>query len=205
MTLQAANALLKTLEEPPPSTHFVLVAHRLSQLPPTIVSRCQKVPFSTLPAAAVEKILGGKPGAGPIHDRGAIRAAAACSGGSPGRALLLIESMEEDRRMWARLFSGPDPAGAAAAGEAWRKGGERQGQIVVPLSIVRDLALLSSGGNADIINEDLRDDLRAVAGGKTPYRWARAFQALLSMSRLPPQAQKRLALEAFLFGLHGKD
>lgn len=38
MTLQAANALLKTLEEPPAATHLVLVAHRLSQLPPTIVS-----------------------------------------------------------------------------------------------------------------------------------------------------------------------
>jgi DNA polymerase-3 subunit delta' len=205
MTLQAANALLKTLEEPPPGTHFVLVAHRLSQLPPTIVSRCQKVSFSTLPAAVVEEILRGIPEAGPGHAPGTIRAAAACSGGSPGRALLLLEGMEEDRRMWAGLFSGPDPAGAAAAGESWRKGGERQGQIAVPLSIVRDLALLSSGEKADIINEDLRDTLSAVAGGKTPYGWARAFQALLSMSRLPPQAQKRLALEAFLFGLHGKD
>jgi hypothetical protein len=47
--------------------------------------------------------------------------------------------------------------------------------------------------------------LSAVAGGKSPYGWTRAFQALLSLSRLPPQAQKRLALEAFLFDLHGKD
>jgi DNA polymerase-3 subunit delta' len=205
MTLQAANALLKTLEEPPRATHFVLVAHRLSQLPPTIVSRCQKVPFSTLPAEVVEEILRGIPEAGTRHTPGTIRAAAACAGGSPGRALLLLDEMEEDRRMWTGLFSRLDPASVASAGEAWRKGGERQGQIAVPLSLARDLALLSSGGKADIINEDFGDTLSAIAGGKTPYAWTRAFQALLSLSRLPPQAQKRLALEAFLFGLHGKD
>ena len=205
MTLQAANALLKTLEEPPPSTHFVLVAHRLSQLPPTIVSRCQKIPFSTLPPEDVEDILRGLPEAGPRRSPGTIRAAAACAGGSPGRALLLLDGMEEERRVWAGLFSRLDPAGIGAAGEAWKKGGERQGQIAVPLSMIRDLALLSSGGKADIINDDFRDSLSAVAAGKTPYGWVRAFQALLSMSRLPPQAQKRLALEAFLFCLHRKE
>jgi DNA polymerase-3 subunit delta' len=38
----AANALLKTLEEPPPSTVFVLVSHALERLLPTILSRCRK-------------------------------------------------------------------------------------------------------------------------------------------------------------------
>ncbi len=107
--------------------------------------------------------------------------------------------------MWTGLYARPDPAAVATVGEAWRKGGERQGQIAVPLSLARDLALLSSGGKADIINEDFGDALRAIAVRKTPYGWTRAFQALLSMSRLPPQAQKRLALEAFLFELHGEE
>lgn len=205
MTLQAANALLKTLEEPPAATHIVLVAHRLSGLPPTIVSRCQKVPFSTLPAEIVEEILGGLAEAGPRGAPGAIRAAAACAGGSPGRALLLLEEMEEDRKTWTGLFSRLDPAGIAAAGEAWRKGGERQGQIAVPLSLARDLALLSSGGKAGIINRDFGETLSALTGRKTPFGWTRAFQALLSLSRLPPQAQKRLAMEAFLFRLHTGD
>ena len=205
MTLQAANALLKTLEEPPAATHLVLVAHRLSQLPPTIVSRCQKIAFAALPAKIVEEILDGIPEAGRRHDPGAVRAAAACAGGSPGRALLLLDEMEEDRRTWTGLFSRLEPAAAAAAGEAWKKGGEGQGRIVVPMSMARDLALLSSGGKADIINEDFGDSLSAIAGRKTPCGWIRAFQALLSMSRLPPQAQKRLALEAFLFGLHAEE
>jgi hypothetical protein len=96
------------------------------------------------------------------------------------------------------------PICVAAAGESWKKGGEGAGRISVPLSIARDLALLSSGWNEDIMNADFGQPLRAVAGRKTPDGWTRAFQALLSMSRMPPQTQKRLALEAFLYRLHGK-
>jgi DNA polymerase-3 subunit delta' len=205
MTIQAANALLKTLEEPPPETHLLLVAHRLSRLPPTIVSRCQKIPFRTMPAETVEEILGALQAKGKRHSPAALRAAAACAGGSPGRALLLLEEMEEGRKAWVGLFSRQDPQAVFAAGEAWRKAGDREAQAAVPLSVARDLALLSSGGKADIINEDFRDALCTIAGRKTGEGWTRKFRELLSMSRLPPQAQKRLALEAFLFGLHGKD
>lgn len=45
----AANALLKTLEEPPPRTHFVLGTTAPEMLLPTIRSRCQRVSFSELP------------------------------------------------------------------------------------------------------------------------------------------------------------
>lgn len=47
----AANALLKTLEEPPPATVFLMVSHNIDLLLPTIVSRCRKVPL-TMPGAA---------------------------------------------------------------------------------------------------------------------------------------------------------
>lgn len=42
LNVNAANALLKNLEEPPPQTYFLLVAHRWHQLPPTIRSRCEQ-------------------------------------------------------------------------------------------------------------------------------------------------------------------
>jgi DNA polymerase-3 subunit delta' len=50
LNMNAANALLKSLEEPPPNTRFMLVAHRPSYLPATIISRCQQV---VLPTPAV--------------------------------------------------------------------------------------------------------------------------------------------------------
>lgn len=53
----AANKLLKTLEEPPANTHFVLLSHRPSALLPTIRSRCQVVNFGLLSEADVGAVL----------------------------------------------------------------------------------------------------------------------------------------------------
>lgn len=53
----AANALLKTLEEPRPNVHFVLVSSRPNRLLPTIRSRCQPLRFAPLPADVLEGIL----------------------------------------------------------------------------------------------------------------------------------------------------
>ncbi len=46
LNLMAANALLKTLEEPPPNTVFVLVTHRRDRLLPTLLSRCRQIALS---------------------------------------------------------------------------------------------------------------------------------------------------------------
>ncbi len=54
---QAANAFLKTLEEPPQHVHFVLVTDRPERMLPTIVSRCQPVAFSPVPVPAVTEVL----------------------------------------------------------------------------------------------------------------------------------------------------
>jgi DNA polymerase III subunit delta' len=51
LNVNAANALLKNLEEPPPNTRFMLVSHRPSYLPATIISRCQQI---ALPTPAVQ-------------------------------------------------------------------------------------------------------------------------------------------------------
>ena len=53
----AANALLKSLEEPPPDTRFMLVSHRPSYLPATIISRCQQIVLPTPPASLAEQWL----------------------------------------------------------------------------------------------------------------------------------------------------
>lgn len=55
---QAANKLLKTLEEPAPFVHLVLLTDRLSEVLPTIRSRCQLVRFDALPPAALAERIG---------------------------------------------------------------------------------------------------------------------------------------------------
>jgi DNA polymerase-3 subunit delta' len=56
-SLEAANSLLKTLEEPPPHTVLILTATLADALPPTIVSRCQAFALRPLPRAEVEAAL----------------------------------------------------------------------------------------------------------------------------------------------------
>ena len=52
LNVQAANALLKSLEEPPEGSYFLLVAHRAGCIPPTVLSRCRRVPLGRPQKAA---------------------------------------------------------------------------------------------------------------------------------------------------------
>ncbi len=79
----AANALLKSLEEPPIGTFFLLVAHRPGRLPPTIRSRCRILRFAGLTDDDIETILAREAPA----DHATHAAAIAAAQGSPGSAL----------------------------------------------------------------------------------------------------------------------
>jgi DNA polymerase-3 subunit delta' len=57
MNMNASNAFLKTLEEPPETSHFILIAPDRDSVLPTISSRCQTLAFSPLPRQVVEDIL----------------------------------------------------------------------------------------------------------------------------------------------------
>lgn len=88
MEVGAANALLKSLEEPPRGTFFILVTHRPARLLPTIRSRCRILRFPTLSDAQLEKMLEEEgAGQGPEARLAAIRAAE----GSFGAALRFAE------------------------------------------------------------------------------------------------------------------
>lgn len=57
LTEEAANGLLKSLEEPPPSARFLLLTSRPSNCLPTIVSRCQLIRFQRLPSSVIAQLL----------------------------------------------------------------------------------------------------------------------------------------------------
>lgn len=56
-TVNALNALLKTLEEPPPNTFFILITPNLHALPPTVISRCRRIRFGGLGKTQMKEIL----------------------------------------------------------------------------------------------------------------------------------------------------
>ncbi|WP_246027270.1 AAA family ATPase [Novosphingobium umbonatum] len=84
----AVNCLLKSLEEPPEGTYFLLVAHRIGRLLPTIRSRCRILRFAPLPDAQVELVLSR---AVPNSDEATRAAAIVAAQGSPGVALEFVE------------------------------------------------------------------------------------------------------------------
>jgi len=84
---EVVNSLLKTLEEPPPSTVFILTTDEGSDLLPTIVSRCQVVPFHHLSQNNVKEYLVSQG-----VDKTLAQKAAAASGGSLGLAEQLCSS-----------------------------------------------------------------------------------------------------------------
>lgn len=84
-----ANALLKTLEEPPARTVFLLVSHSPGRLLPTIRSRCRTLRFQPLDPDVMTAWLHELR---PMLDRAEARAIVAASGGVPGKALALIDS-----------------------------------------------------------------------------------------------------------------
>jgi DNA polymerase-3 subunit delta' len=81
MNDQAANRMLKTLEEPPPFTHLLLLADRREDVLATIASRCQAVRFDPLPAALIARRLTGAGGADAAGVAGAAGAGAALGEG----------------------------------------------------------------------------------------------------------------------------
>jgi DNA polymerase-3 subunit delta' len=106
----AANALLKSLEEPPANSLFLLVSHAPERLLPTIRSRCRQLRLSPLEPDAMTSALRG---AAPEAEEDEIRELAAIGEGSPGRALafrgLRIEALDH---FMAELAGEGDPTNA---------------------------------------------------------------------------------------------
>lgn len=98
MNINAANALLKTLEEPGRDALLLLVTARPAALLPTIRSRCQQLPFVAQWGAEAHNWLAER-----LGDAQRAALALAISGGAPLRALALVESGGMERR--AQLFA----------------------------------------------------------------------------------------------------
>lgn len=142
LNLQAANALLKILEEPPGDTVMVLVADSESSLLPTVVSRCQKLRFAPLKTQIVSTYLQERAGWEPETAAQAARAAQ----GSIGRALLLKEEpvglWEEEARDLLSSIQGLTPLELLERAGKWASSRqEASARLKVMRSVIRDLTL----------------------------------------------------------------
>src|SRR6266511_3357402 len=118
MNEDAADALLKDLEEPPPYAVLLLVADELGPLPETIRSRCQLVPFRRLPERAVRAEIAAR---APGLSEEETTALARVAGGRLDRAGRLLDPKAADRRrrlleVARAVYSDPELEAAGAAG-----------------------------------------------------------------------------------------
>ncbi len=187
LTEDAANALLKSLEEPPGGTVFILVTARAEVLPPTVRSRCSQLRFGRLSASDVARFLIERQGL----EAEEAHAVAAVADGRPGRALDAGTRAYRDGRAAAlatlravSAAASPKVRVQAAAGLMAGKpssAGERDElatRIAMLASLLRDVALMAYGGRGDqFANADLADDLAALGSSFDGRRASRAFAA----------------------------
>ncbi|HBB87316.1 MAG TPA: hypothetical protein DC047_06845 [Blastocatellia bacterium] len=175
----SANALLKILEEPPPTSHVILLTSRPAWLLPTIRSRCQVIRFSPLAAAEIENYLTQNK----IADAAEARVRARVARGSLSRALEedLDDFLEQRKAMLEVLdaLARSDDRlqllrSAEQLNEAQYKD-EYETRLDVLETLIRDAWLLSLDANAGIVvNEDVLPQLKSVAKGldsKRPAIW----------------------------------
>lgn len=140
MNAQGANALLKTLEEPPNRSLFLLVSHAPGRLLPTIRSRCRMVPLRSLTGEEVVAALEDLSDVLPDLDRSRFAEAAEASGGSVREALSLLsgDGLAVRNATSVLLDSLPDvdPKALHALGEKLQ--GDRGGALESFVSTVED-------------------------------------------------------------------
>jgi DNA polymerase-3 subunit delta' len=199
MTDEAANSFLKTLEEPPPGNILILSATEPQDLLPTIVSRCQKVPFQPLSIQIITNWLLTKRGL----DEETATVLARISSGSLGRAIKMCEGdFLEKRQEWLlRIIKLADLSGekvlemALECADEGKKSGLGASEIGGPgipdmLDIwetwYRDLLLVKvESPSRLIINVDLFDKLQNIAKS---YKIKNLINSLLAID----QAQRDL-------------
>ena len=202
---EAANSLLKTLEEPAEPLTLILTAENPYRLLPTIRSRSIPFYFAPLSGHEMERFFDRHPALG-AADRSRLLGWAQ---GSPGRALTLNvdEYAERRRNMLALLKSSLGAASfadvVARTDALARKRSERLDLLTESLySLLQDLLHLRHGSVRPLIHEDIRDQLESLSR-RASFEWIE--QAVRELSELDGlqrrNIQKQIALEALTVGL----
>lgn len=186
---EVANSLLKTLEEPPAQTVFILTAVEATGILPTIVSRCQVIPFYPVPYALVSAALAGD---GVPPDQALVMAALA--EGSIGRArglaqtdlLAVRKSIVEGLLGLTTSQSGAVERLFTLAEQAALLKEELTDLLELLTLWIKDLMVRAAGGPEDsLVNLDLRHTLSPALA-----RWS--LPQLAARVTLIRQAQRQL-------------
>ena len=203
----SSNALLKTLEEPPRTSHLVLTTSRPAALLATIRSRCQMIRFSPLAPDEIEKHL---LNSGQVS-KGDARLLARVARGSIGRALAAdVESYRRQRDVMMDVVSAlavtNDRARLLRVSEEMNDAKhkeEYEPRLDVLATLVRDVWVLSLGaGDEQVVNEDLRQQLSKLGASVRSVRAARWLSQLEQhRGRLDFNVNRKVATDALFLSM----
>lgn len=205
---QAANSLLKTLEEPPPHLLLILTARNAYDLLPTIRSRAVPFYFGRLNETQMREFLSSRKADSQDVD---LERRLALADGSPGMAVSMdLETYDRRRGAMLALLK---VAGGLEPFSAWMKHSESiaarrtekiESYLEVLYALLGDVARLAHGV-AEVRNRDVAGELRVVAA-KVSFEWLRAaverVDELVELARR--NIQKSLALDAFAVQLRSR-
>ena len=225
MMKEAANSLLKVLEEPPDTVLILILAENPGELLPTIRSRCATVRLGALPVEEIESLLAARRPDVPASQRTLI---ARLAQGAAGRAIAFDLETYTAARADALIFL-RNAAGAinAASGsraaaaeldhtalfkmtETYRAGADGQTKTSALLRalalLLEDLLLLDSGTPDLVRNTDLRAELDHLAAA-LPFAWIESASHALDQvhSGLRRNLLRSLSLDAFAAQLTTSD
>ena len=163
------NAILKLLEEPPVRTLFLLLSDQPGTLLPTIRSRCLHLPLSAVPDETLTRWLGNRTDVRPEFQQAAV----ALSRGAPGKALALVNHVEDVLHPLKRLMQSL---------------GNRSGD---DMSLAKALAAAKAGTARDLFWDALTDTLHAQAVFAATGEWRGPFEPIKAVK--PPAAWVRMA------------
>jgi DNA polymerase-3 subunit delta' len=203
-----ANALLKVIEEPPPTVTILLTAPEPAALLPTIVSRCQVVRLRPAPAEEIAAYLEAQFGLTPEQAHLIARA----SKGRPGWAVLAAKNPEliEERQTRARELLALLSAGrleriahADAIAERWSGHADEVREVLDAwMELWRDVLISSYGAGERISNGYLTAEIQSLARTLPLERARQALAATIAMvDALERNAHPRLALESYALRL----
>lgn len=204
-TPEAANAFLKTLEEPPPQVLWLLTTDHVASLPPTITSRCQVLALRGVPVSEVGEALRSRWNLGEKE----ADLLARLSGGRLGWAVRAVQDDQVLRRRqeWLdALFQAAQESRGGRLSQAERLAALPDEQLDEVLQLWagfwRDLLVWQGGDTEGIFNVDQKPRLAEAAQQLTLPDVSSALQSLLrTHDYLDRNVNRRLALEVMLLSL----
>lgn len=203
-THEAANCLLKTLEEPPSQVKLILTALEADLLLPTIVSRCQLINLNPLPLAQIQQVLQERWEA----EEGEAKLLARLSGGRMGWTVMAHqnESVLTRRKQWLdRLLAMAEEGRVGrldVAHQLSRAPDQVPDVLNLWLSWWRDLLLIKEGCPEAVTNMDQEAALRERAQRYSLQQIQEIIRAIQGTARqLEQNVNPRLALEVLLLRL----